>query len=84
MVPVANYILETTLEEAAYMFVHTDGKSTGKRALRHKRELMTVSSTALVFISGTGLELMLEAYNLAYDADNLRTLFYARFHVNGK
>ena len=35
------------------------------------------SSDSLAFIEGTGLELMIRAYGLMYDATNLRNTFYS-------
>lgn len=62
--------------EAAYMFVHTNGKLT-----RDKLALLENSRQAFVFISGTGLEILLEEYGLGYDADQIRTTFYEKFHI---
>ena len=35
------------------------------------------SSDSLAFIEGTGLELVIRAYGLMYDADNLRNVFFS-------
>jgi len=35
------------------------------------------SSDSLAFIQGTGLELLLQAYGLMYDADRLRNTFFS-------
>lgn len=73
---IAKSILQNALVEAAYMFVHTDG-----RLSREKLTALEASKQAFAFISGTGLEIMLEGYGLDYDADKIRTNFYEKFHI---
>lgn len=73
---IAKGVLANALVEAAYMFVHTNGKLT-----RDKLALLENSRQAFVFISGTGLEILLEEYGLGYDADQIRTTFYEKFHI---
>lgn len=66
-----------TIREASYMFVRTNRTMTGD----HMRNLK-YSRQAFVFISGTGLDVMLDSYGIMYDADNIREAFYERFHIN--
>lgn len=73
---IAKSILQNALVEAAYMFVHTDG-----RLSREKLTALEASKQAFVFISGTGLEIMLEEYGLDYDAEKIRENFYQKFHI---
>lgn len=73
---IAKSVLENTLVEAAYMFVHTNGKLT-----REKLQFLENSRQAFAFISGTGFELMIEKYSLDYDAEKIRTIFYEKFHI---
>lgn len=73
---IAKSVLENTLVEAAYMFVHTNGKLTHQK-IQHIEN----SHQAFAFISGTGFEMMIEQYALDYDADKIRTGFYEKFHI---
>lgn len=70
---IAKSVLESTLKEASYFFTLS--------APKWRPDLVQASSQALVFMSGTGFEQMIEFYQLAYDADSIRTEFYAKFHV---
>lgn len=58
------------------MFVHTDG-----RLSREKLNALEASKQAFAFISGTGLEIMLEEYGLDYDAEKIRENFNQKFHI---
>mgnify|MGYP001617392596 FL=1 len=58
------------------MFVHTDGKMSHDKLIK-----LESSKQALAFISGTGLDILLQEYGLDYNADSLRRLFYQTFHV---
>lgn len=69
----AHTVLKTTLFEAAFVTTHTNGFITGRRRLE--------SSEALAFVSGTGLNIMIERWGLAYDADTLRELFYEKLQA---
>ncbi len=69
-------MLNHTLFEASYAFIHTNGKMTKE----HLAKIGT-SKEAFAFISGTGFDIMLEEYGLDYDADAIREFFYQRFHV---
>lgn len=73
---IAKSVLENTLVEAAYMFVHTNGKLS-----REKIQYIENSRQAFAFISGTGFEIMIERYGLDYDVDKIRTAFYEKFHI---
>jgi len=69
-------LITNTFVEASYMFTHTGGSL----PKRHKQYL-EASKQAYAFISGTGLEIMIQAYNMDYDADMLRDMFYAKFKI---
>ena len=73
---IALSVLRHTFTEAAYMFVHTDGKMSHDKLIK-----LESSKQALAFISGTGLDILLQEYGLDYNADNLRRLFYQTLHV---
>lgn len=74
----AKEVLAKTILDAAYMFTHTNGKLTRERLTMYK-----TSQQAFAFLQGTGLEVMIQEYGLAYDAENIRSLFYEKFHVKG-
>ncbi len=59
--------------EASYMFTATNGHP-------HKA-LLEQSHVAYAFIRGTGLEIALQAYGMAYNADSLREEFHRMFHI---
>ena len=42
-----------------------------------KKEHSKTASSAIVFIQGTGLEMLLMNYGLLYNADNLRNVFFS-------
>lgn len=69
-------VLKTTLDEAAYALVNTNGKLS-----KSMLAFAATSKEALFFILGTGLDIMLNVYNLDYDADRLRSVFCRQFHV---
>ena len=72
-------ILQTVVnlfEDAAIQFVKTD-QHIGVRSVKKSRE-------AFAFISGTGLDLMIRFYHLDLDANLLRSVFYRKFHLNGR
>jgi len=58
------------------MFVHTNGKLS-----REKQIMMRTSQQALAFIAGTGLDIMIQEYEMDYDADSIRENFFQIFHV---
>lgn len=68
-------LITNTFTEASYMFTHTANVPT-----RHKQYL-SASKQAFAFIQGTGLEIMIQVYNLDYDANKLREIFYEKFHI---
>lgn len=73
---IALSILKNTLFEASYMFTHTNGcKSvTAMTSLQ-------VSKQAYAFLSGTGLDIMLDEYQLDYSAESIRNAFYEKFQI---
>ena len=65
-----------TILDAAYIFGHRNkANSEGKT----NPKLQEISREAYAFISGTGLDLMIEYYQLDYDAEEIRFQFYQRF-----
>ena len=64
------------MREAAYMFIHTNGK-----ANKFTLAKMESSKEAFLFIAGTGLDILIQNFGISYDPDNIRHLFYERFHV---
>ena len=67
-------VLCETLRSAAYYFVRScHGVTTSTSYF--KRNLLTESKQCFMFIQGTGLDIILESYNLDYDADKLRQSF---------
>ena len=63
-------------EDAAIQFVRTDQHIGARSALKSRQ--------AFAFISGTGLDLMIRFYHLDLDANLLRSVFYRKFHLNGR
>lgn len=68
-------ILRHTLQEASYVFVHTNGRLTREKSIH-----MATSRQALAFVMGTGLDIMLQSYGMDYNPEDLREQFYAIFH----
>ena len=66
-------VVYNLFREAAVQFVKTNG-SIGKNELKR-------SHNAMMFIAGTKLDIMLEAYHMDLDADALRRTFYRKFHI---
>ena len=66
-------VIMTAFQDASLIYTRTNGYfgSTKK----------TMATEALAFIQGTGLEIVIRAYRLGYDADELRNTFYRTFHV---
>ena len=64
-------IIAETLKSAAFYLTYTG--STKSVYMEHKVE---EARQSLVFIQGTGLEKLIRAYNLDYNANRLRTGFY--------
>lgn len=73
---VANQVLESTLKEASYILVNTDDS-----LKKFNPSLYKASSKAFIFVSGTGLDLMLEYYHLEYDPNEIRHQFFTMFKV---
>ena len=70
--------LVNSLLEAAYILGHRRKKNAeGKTNPR----LQKASRQAFAFISGTGLDLMIERCQLDYDPDEIRSQFYILFNV---
>ena len=72
----ADRLVEDLFLEASYQFLHAT-KNSNKIQTTFKRKI-TASNQAVAFIRGTGLELMIETYDLGLDADYLRYEFFRR------
>ena len=71
--------LVDTFVSASYLFGNRHNANW--EGYTHKQR-MRVGKVALAFISGTGLDLMIEYYKLDYDADEIREKFYGIFRVS--
>lgn len=72
---IANCVIESTFREASYMFINTTNLQ------KFNPQLYKASSQAFVFISGTGLDQMIEYYQMEYDPNELREKFFMMFKV---
>lgn len=61
-------VLVETLKEAAYYVSHSNGHCS--------RRLLDQTRSSYVFITGTGLDLIIDYYHLGYDPGLLRTQFF--------
>lgn len=68
-------ILRDVLKEASYLFTGSDSRG---RALTDSYK--QVCSESLAFVQGTGLEIMMSCYYIAYDGTDLRNNFFTRFN----
>jgi hypothetical protein len=70
--------LTNAIFEASYVL-------TGSMALGRPitKSVMKVSKESLAFIQGTGLDLMIQEYQIDYDASKIRHCFYRRFGIHG-
>jgi len=67
-------ILVNAIKEASWLFkVSTD--DLGKRSYKFIEKLSNAEAS-LIFIQGTGLEMMLDNYGVAFDAEEIRKCFY--------
>ena len=67
-------VVHDLFHEAALQFVKTNG-NIGKFEKKRSEEAFTL-------IRGSGLDHMIEYYDLGLDPNMLRTSFYRRFHIN--
>jgi len=65
--------------DAAYLF----GYRERKRSTPVSEERMSMAHEAYAFISGTGLNKVIEYYDLGLDADRLRTSFESLWRRHG-
>jgi hypothetical protein len=68
-------ILIDALKESSYLFTGSDGR--GHYLRPKKRELCEES---LAFVQGTGMDMMINTYYIAYDPHELRNTFFTRFN----
>lgn len=76
-------VLTQTFKSAAFYIRNIDYLCTWKQP-KHFRSYMKEGSSCLAFINGSGLDIMLEQYALAYDSDELRDGFFYLSRKNGK
>ena len=69
-------ILVTTIKEASFMFVQTNGIMD-----RVKQERMQESKDAFLFLSSTSFDKLVEKLGIPLSADRLREVFYDRFDI---
>ena len=71
--------LVNSILDAAYIF----GYRKKKQSEGHiNPEMVENSKEAFAFISGTGLNMMIEYYQIDYNAEELREKFYHLFKIN--
>lgn len=73
--------LHDALRWASYMYVMTNNHPSNDRSLKRHAHKLCFSKEAFAFIAGTGLDVMIESYGLAYDAEEIRASFYNMFHI---
>jgi len=66
-------IISNAFKEASMYYTMTNGYFGEKK--------MCAASEALAFIQGTSLEITIQTFGLDFEANNLRYLFYRKFHV---
>ena len=71
--------LVDTFVQASYIFGNRHDSNAG--GYTHK-ERMKIGQVALAFISGTGLNIMIEYYKLDYNADEIRNQFFGIFKIS--
>ena len=69
-------ILSETLHSASFLFVHSNGDIPKKGYLRQE---YNDARASMAFIQGTSLEIFLHSYELNYNAEELRRVFYNTF-----
>ena len=70
-------VLTFTIEEASYMFTHTQNGHMNQVV----RDKFRASKDAFLFVSGTGLDIMFEAYNIALNPESVRQKFFDKFKI---
>ena len=70
--------LVDTFMAASYLFGNRHDANAGGYTHRQR---MNAGKIAMAFISGTGLDLMIEYYRLDYNADEIRTQFFRHYKV---
>lgn len=66
-------VLVEALKEAAYYWHHTNGKCNKKRMIEARESFM--------FVSGTGLEVIVDYYHLGYHAETMKDHFLTMLGV---
>ena len=77
-------VLTETLRSAAFFFTHSSWSlksvSNSKGTYTYPNEKAREAKFSLAFVQGTGLEVLLDRFELAYDPDILRSEFFRYFH----
>lgn len=73
-------ILWNTLKEASYVFTATNINENYKHSSKFRKKI-EYSRQAFALVSGTGLDIMFEKYQINYDPEEVRYAFYAKFGV---
>ena len=63
-------VLIETIKAAAFYVTHSDGVHTKSKVMSLKE-----SSFCYAFVQGTGLQLLIDRFGLAYDADKIQDTF---------
>lgn len=74
-------ILTETLRSASFMFFHSNN-GVHEHSQSQKQKLRE-SYRSFAFVQGTGLDVLLDRYALAYNANLLREAFFKMFHIEG-
>lgn len=69
-------VVEQVLIEASYLFTVTMQNLT-----REAKQKINIGKQAYAFLTGTGLDILFEEYNIALNAEVIRDQFNQRFHV---
>lgn len=71
-------IVESVIREASHYIVKTDNSGH-----RFSQSTIKTGSQAYTFMTGTGLEKLINFYNLDYSADLIRSGFRYKLHIRG-
>ena len=71
--------LVDTFVQASYIFGNRHDANAG--GYTHKQR-MQIGQVALAFISGTGLDIMIEYYRMDYNAEEIRNQFFGIFKTS--
>lgn len=69
-------VIAESFRSAAYLFISSGFRISSSGCLKQK---VKDARESLAFISGTGLDIVIQEFNLDYDPDKLRNGFYTIF-----